>query len=336
MSGNSSTSRKTPDPVPASGTSPPLGDKRAVPGLALYTVLVPVLAGAAVLTAAACAPAMGVFLAVLTLALTAWSARRLAGLAGRAEGERCLLTAKLMQSQKLAAVGELSSGIAHEINNPLAIISQEAELCGALVEAKGAMDPELADCLAEIARQVARGRDITRRLLDFSRKMEPVTQLESLDRAVEDMVVLVEKEARLRNVNVIRRYDPDAPRLLIDVPLLRQAVINLLTNALDALEEKDQAGGEEAHGTIVVSTWRSGPGEAAITVADDGPGVARENLARVFHPFFTTKPPGKGTGLGLSITHNIVERMGGRMEVVSEPGQGAAFTIHLPLKGETP
>jgi len=332
MNENASTPQKLPSS--ALSRSPGSDAGAEIPGLGLHAALIPMLAGAGTLTAVVCAPALGILVAVLVAALVAWSSRRLAGLARRAESERCVLDGKLMQSQKLAAVGELSSGIAHEINNPLAIISQEAELALTLLTAKGVSDPDLEDCLSEIARQVARGREITRRLLDFARKMDPVAQLESLDRVLEDMALLVEKEARLRNITVIRRYDPGLSRMMIDVPLLRQAVINLLTNALDALDEKAAASGEDAHGTIVVSTGTNAAGEAYVTVADDGPGIPGENLARIFHPFFTTKPPGKGTGLGLSIAHNIVERMGGRLDVASEPGMGAAFTIYLPAKGE--
>lgn len=295
-------------------------------GLGLHTVLVPILAACGALTAAFSPPATAVLLAFLLLGLCGWSSRRLAGLVRQSESERRLLDEQLLQSQKLAAVGELSSGIAHEINNPLAIVSQEAELVRTLLDSRDGLSPELADSLHEIAVQVDRGRDITRRLLDFSRKMEPVAQFEALDKIIEDMVVLVEKEAGLKEARVARRYDRNLPPVLIDVPLLRQAVINLLTNALDAIPHG---------GTITVATGSAGPDKVCISVADNGPGVAAENLPRIFNPFFTTKPPGKGTGLGLSICHNIVERMGGKILVKSEPGQGAVFTVVLPVKGES-
>jgi len=294
-------------------------------GLGLHTLFIPLLVSCGALAAAFSNPAQAVLIVLLLLALCLWSARRLAGLVRQGESERCLLDEQLLQSQKLAAVGEMSSGIAHEINNPLAVISQEAELVKTLLESRQALTPEIADSLREIAAQVARGRDITRGLLDFSRKMEPVAQRESLDRIIEDMVVLVEKEAGLTGARVERNYDPDLAPITADAPLLRQAVINLLTNALDAAGEG---------GVITVSTGRAGKEAAFVSVADDGPGIAAEDIQRIFNPFFTTKPPGKGTGLGLSICHNIVARMGGVIDVKSEPGRGAVFTIVLPAKGE--
>ena len=297
------------------------------PGLRLHTRVVPAVAACGVL-AAAVSPPPGVALAcLLVLGLCVWSSRRLAGLVRQSESECCLLDEQLIQSQKLAAIGELSSGIAHEINNPLAIISQEAELVRTLLTGTNALSPDVDDSLREIASQVSRGRDITRGLLDFSRKMAPVAQLEALDKVIEDMVVLVEREAARKGTRVERRYAPDLPPLMIDVPLLRQVVINLLTNALDAAGEG---------GTITVSTCVCGPGKVCINVADNGPGIAPGDLPRLFNPFFTTKPPGKGTGLGLSISHNIVERMGGRITVQSQPGKGAVFTVMLPRKGEAP
>jgi signal transduction histidine kinase len=151
--------------------------------------------------------------------------------------------------------------------------------------------------------------------------MEPVLQEEALERVIEDMALLVEREAMGKGVAIVRAYAPELPLVRTDVPLLRQVVLNLLTNALQATPQG---------GTITLSTRRD-EARAHIVGADTGAGIASENLAKIFDPFFTTKEPGQGTGLGLSLSHGIVERLGGTLTVDSAPGQGATFTVSLPL-----
>jgi signal transduction histidine kinase len=289
-----------------------------------HTVLAPLLAGAAVLAALVAPPLAGLALALCAGGLCVGSALILARRVRRGEREVCELDLRLIQSQKLAAIGELSSGIAHEINNPLAIISQELDLVRDIAGGRELTAADLAearDSLEEIGRQVDRCRLITHKLLGFARKMEPVLQVEALDRVIEDMALLVEREAAGRGVAIARHYAPNLPPVRTDVPLLRQVVLNLLTNALQATPQG---------GTITLST-RAAEGRAHIVVADTGEGIAPENLAKVFNPFFTTKDPGQGTGLGLSLSHGIVERLGGALTVASPPGQGATFTVSLPL-----
>ena len=241
----------------------------------------------------------------------------------------CQLDEQLMQSQKLASIGELSAGVAHEINNPLAIIAQEAEWMQHILKADAFKDfteiSELNDSLGAIVQQVERSREITHKLLDFARKVEPVLQGANINGLVEDMARLVEKEATLANITLIRRYQDSLPLLNTDPPRVRQVVLNLLTNAIQAIQRG---------GTIIITTRQTVGDSVEIIIEDSGMGIPKENLHKVFDPFFTTKPPGKGTGLGLSICHGIVEKLGGRISVKSEVGKGTTFTVSLPVDGE--
>jgi len=252
--------------------------------------------------------------------------RHLTRLVAKANEQKCRLDQQLIQSQKLAAIGELSSGIAHEINNPLAIMGQETEWSKHLLkddnlQAPGAPD-ELRDSLREIVSQVERCKEITHKLLDFARKKEPLIQGADVNRLIEDMARLVEKEAAQKNIQLIRAYARNLPRVPTDPPLLRQVVLNILNNAAYAIG-KD--------GTITITT-RQAADAVELTFSDTGCGIPKEQLDKIFDPFFTTKPPGKGTGLGLSISHSIVVKLGGRITVASEVGRGTTFTIHLPVE----
>ncbi|MHC1788078.1 sensor histidine kinase [Solidesulfovibrio sp.] len=294
------------------------------PPLWPHTLLAPALAGAAVLLALAAPPVVGFALALFAGAVCIGSALVLARRVRSGERELHDLDMRLLQSQKLAAIGELSSGIAHEINNPLAIITQEIDLARELFGPGGCPDPgdlgDIRDSLDEISRQVVRCRQITHKLLNFARKMEPVIQEETLERVIEDMALLVEREAKGRGVAIVRAYDASLPPVRTDVPLLRQVILNLLTNALHATPQG---------GSITLAT-RPQNGQVVIEVRDTGCGIPPENLPKIFNPFFTTKEPGKGTGLGLSVSHGIVARLGGTLTAQSTPGHGATFTVALP------
>jgi two-component system NtrC family sensor kinase len=241
-----------------------------------------------------------------------------------------LLDERLLQSQKLAAIGELSAGIAHEINNPLAIIRQEAEWMAHLLQKLGGAHlketEELQGSVRQIVQQVDRCTEIIRNLLDFARKRDPVIQAVEVNRIIEDMTMLVEKEARHNNITIVRQYDQDLPPIYSDAPQLRQVILNFLTNATYAI-------GKE--GVITITTRLNGSEAVDIVISDTGCGITAENLQKIFDPFFTTKPPGKGTGLGLSICHGIIQRLGGRIAVASQVGQGTTFTITLPRSRES-
>ncbi len=238
-----------------------------------------------------------------------------------------LLDERLLQAQKLASIGELSAGIAHEINNPLATIRQEAEwmqqLLKKLEPAGRAELEELQGSVRQIILQVDRCTEIIKNLLDFARKRQPVIQAVDLTRIIADMTMLVEKEAKHRGIKIIRDHDRELPTIYSDAPQLRQVVLNLLTNATHAIGQ---------NGEITIVTRAEKNGGISLAITDTGCGILPEDLPKVFDPFFTTKPPGQGTGLGLSICHGIIQRLGGDITVKSTVGQGTTFTVRLPRR----
>jgi len=240
-----------------------------------------------------------------------------------------LLDERLLQSQKLAAIGELSAGIAHEINNPLAIIRQEAEWMQHLLKKLGGGPKELGELqgsVRQIVQQVDRCTEITRNLLDFARKRDPVIQAVEVNRIIENMTMLVEKEAKHKNIAIVRHYDATLPVIYSDAPQLRQVILNFLTNATHAIG---------TDGVVTITTRLNGGDAVDIVISDTGCGIPADHLSKIFDPFFTTKPPGQGTGLGLSICHGIILRLGGRITVESTVGQGTEFTITLPRSRES-
>lgn len=271
------------------------------------------------------APAL--ILALAAAAGVFWAVSWVAEQAARSRLEECRLEEELLQSQKMAAIGQLSSGIAHEINTPLAVIGQEAELGlmeldGPECKAQPGLDAAR-DNLRQIALQVERCREITHKLLSLSRKMKAIVQDTDVNALTEDMVRLVEKEARLKNIDMHRNYAESLPPVATDPALLRQVILNLLNNA-------NQAVGRDGH--VLVSTDMPLRDRVRISVEDSGPGISPENMAKLFTPFFTTKPPGQGTGLGLSMCMTIMQRLGGAIQAASPPGRGARFEILLPLR----
>jgi two-component system NtrC family sensor kinase len=264
----------------------------------------------------------GIFVAFITFLTTRNLLQKLAA----AKEQTFFLDEKLVQSQKLASIGELSAGIGHEINNPLAIISQETEWMQHLLKRIGERDPkevaELKDSLKEVLRQVDRCREVTQNLLEFARKKEPVFQEVNVNKLIDDLSRLVEKETIQDHIEIRREFQQDLPLVHTDAPSLRQVVLNLLTNALHAVQ-KD--------GRIRIATKSSENGSVDIIVEDTGCGIPKDHLTKIFDPFFTTKPEGKGTGLGLSICHGIVDKLGGRISVSSEVGKGSTFVVTLPI-----
>jgi two-component system NtrC family sensor kinase len=259
---------------------------------------------------------------LLLAALSLVTVRQILGQKATAEREKDWSAEQLLQSQKLASIGELSAGIAHEINNPLAIIRQEAEWLLHLFKKESPPDAaEIKNCLTEVVHQVDRAREITHNLLNFARRQQPVVQAVDLNRLVEDMTLLVAKEAQHHQIAVVKQLQPDLPSINSDAPLLRQVILNLLNNAI-------QATGPD--GTVTVTTRVVEPNQVMVQIDDTGHGIPKENLAQIFDPFFTTKPQGKGTGLGLSICHGIIERLGGKISAASEVGKGSSFTVKLP------
>ena len=232
--------------------------------------------------------------------------------------------AEALRGEKLASVGLLAAGIAHELNNPLTGVLTFTTLMRKKMP-DGSQDAEDLDL---VIRETKRCATIIRRLLDFARDKSPEKKFGDLNRLIEDTVRIVERPAHLRDIEVILELDPKLPEVWMDGDLVKQVVMNMLVNAQHAVNEK---------GTITVRT-RNGPPAAdgtptvEIDIIDTGCGIAREDLSRIFDPFFTTKGVGKGTGLGLSVSHGIVEAHGGRIEVQSERGVGTTFRVFLPIQ----
>jgi two-component system NtrC family sensor kinase len=233
-----------------------------------------------------------------------------------------------IQSSKMAALGKMAAGIAHEINNPLAVIGEKAGWIKDLLKmedvSKSPNFQELADAVAKIEYHMVRAKTVTHRLLGFARRMEPVTERVNLNKVLDDSIDFLENEARYRNIDIQTDYSPDLPLTATDPAQLQQVFLNILNNAIDAIG-KD--------GEIILNTkYIRKNNELAVEIADNGPGISKEIVDKIFDPFFTTKEVGKGTGLGLSISYSIVEKLGGRMMVASEEGQGTTFSIYLPVK----
>jgi two-component system NtrC family sensor kinase len=260
--------------------------------------------------------------------ITIGFARRLVGRIAKADREKEMLNEQIIQSGKLSALGELAAGVAHEINNPLAIMIEEAgwvmdmmgDEAGCLAGSPQRQEYERA--MRQIDTQGRRCKEITHKLLGFARRTDAPVQLTQLNDLVAEVIELIERPASYANVQIARDLAPDLPRVNASPSELQQVLINLIKNASDALEGRG--------GSIDVSTRPEGSMAVLLTVRDNGPGIPEEVLPRIFDPFFTTKAVGQGTGLGLSICFGIVSKLGGQIEVKSGKGEGATFLVRLP------
>jgi two-component system, NtrC family, sensor kinase len=265
-------------------------------------------------------------------------------IAGALEEERARLRAKvaeveaanralaaanetLLRTERLATVGRLAAGIAHEVGNPLGAITGYAELARSRLRREGgAVDPEVEDFLSRVAGEARRIDAVVRDLLDFARPADLAVGAVGLGAAVESSVRVAQLQPRCRTVAVATRLPPDLPRVRADERRLSQVIVNLILNAADAM------GGQ---GRVSIAAWPERDG-VVVEVADSGPGIPPEHLPRVFDPFFTTKAPGQGTGLGLAISHRIVESFGGELGASNAPGGGAVFRLRLRAAGGEP
>ncbi|MEP6493179.1 MAG: PAS domain S-box protein [bacterium] len=229
------------------------------------------------------------------------------------------LADQLMQQEKLAAVGQLVSGVAHELNNPLASVMAFAQL----LLAAPADAPHDRGAIEAINQESKRAAKIVSNLLTFARQHQPERTIADLNRVIDDTLELRRYALRVAQIDVQTRLDPRLPMTWADPFQLQQVVLNLITNAEQALSTWD---GERK---IVLTTAHQG-GHLVIRVGDSGPGIAPEHLSRIFNPFFTTKAVGEGTGLGLSISDGIIREHGGRIRAESRQGRGATFVIELP------
>ena len=229
---------------------------------------------------------------------------------------------QLLQSRKIAAIGTLTSGIAHELNNPINNIFLTAE---ALKEDFHELSKEEALSLVQdVLTQSERAAEIVRELLDFSRSERPEFEAVAIAALLTDTLKLVRNQLMLNGIELQHDIPETLPVISGDRKSLRQAFLNLLINAIQAM-----SGG----GTLSIRAYvPNGEPWLKVDVEDTGEGIAPEHLSRIFEPFFTTKEVGRGTGLGLSVTYGIIEKHGGRIEVASVKGRGSNFTVSLPLK----
>lgn len=227
---------------------------------------------------------------------------------------------QLVQSEKLASLGKLAAGVAHEINNPLGGILMYAKM---MLEDMSPDDPRTED-LKQIIEQTLRSKEIVRGLLEFARQTGKEKGVVDLNHSLDQALALFENQAIFHNIDIIREFDQQLPQITGDSSQLNQVFINLIINAADAMPNK---------GTLRIQTHYHPEQEiVGISFEDNGCGIPKKNFSKIFDPFFTTKDVGKGTGLGLSMSYGIIERHGGKITVQSQINKGTIFTIELPIE----
>jgi histidine kinase len=239
----------------------------------------------------------------------------------------------LIQAAKMATLGEMSAGVAHELNQPLSIMATAGNFLSKQAVRGDAPEPELLKEVAgEILAQVERAKRIINHLRQFGRKAKVGRAKISLGEPIQGVFQLLWQQLRVHGIAFSCDLPDDLPAIWGDVNRLEQVFINLVLNALDAIEKRRQEGSLQ-EGTIAIRAWRE-DGMVRVSVTDNGSGIPQDEQERIFEPFFTTKEVGKGTGLGLSISYGIVRDYGGTIEVSSQPGQGATFLLGFPVARE--
>ncbi len=237
---------------------------------------------------------------------------------------------QVIESGKLASIGELAAGIAHEINNHVAIMVEEAGWIEDLLHEDDLIESKNLDefrrSLRQINTQGKRCKEITHKLLSFARKTDSTANDVQVNDCIREMVSLTSQMARYNNVSFETNLEDGIPFVRISPAELQQVILNLINNAIDAMEKSG--------GIIKIETKQSKleKNSLVIIIEDNGPGIPKDNLERIFDPFFTTKAVGKGTGLGLSICYGIVQKMGGKIDVTSQVGVGTRFRIWIPFQ----
>jgi two-component system NtrC family sensor kinase len=252
--------------------------------------------------------------------------------------EKKALGNQLIRATQLAEIGEMATGFAHEINNPLQIIKSEHALIMSLLEDMAtAIDFEtikemndLMDSLDQIQLQVNRCSKITHAILKYGRKNEIERRRLEPSEVIPEIIQMIEKKASVSGIEIVRDFAEDAPCFIGDPAQFQQVLLNFINNAMDAIGERHGVSG----GILTLRTRKKEDGQLAVDISDNGTGISPENMGKIFSPFFTTKPVGKGTGLGLSVCFGIIGNFGGTIEVASEPNVGTTFTITLPADTE--
>lgn len=270
------------------------------------------------------------FLSLFSILLISFFlAKKIVGRMEEVDRERVKMHEQIIEAGKLASIGELAAGIAHEVNNPVAIMVEEAGWMEDLLE-EGELQSrdtlyEFRRALKQIRAQGIRCKQITHKLLSFARKTDSKLYNLNLNELIEEVVGLSQRTARYRNIKIETKLSPDIPPITASPSEIQQVLLNLINNAIDAIG-KD--------GGVVIIITHVDDGFVVVDVSDTGRGIPQADIQRIFDPFFTTKPVGKGTGLGLSICYGIIDRMGGRISVNSAPGKGTTFHVRLPIGTE--
>ena len=253
-------------------------------------------------------------------------------LISKADTKSEAMNKQVVESGKLATIGELAAGIAHEINNPVAIMVEEAGWIGDLLEEEDLKEcenlEEFTRALEKINTQGRRCKEITHKLLSFARKTDTTINDVQVNEVITEMISLTDKMAKYNKITIETDLHEGIPYIRISPSELQQVILNLINNAIDAMEK---TGGKIKIKTKISAIEKN---HLVISMEDNGPGIPKDNLGRIFDPFFTTKAVGKGTGLGLSICYGIIQKMEGKIDVHSQVGAGTKFRIWIPFQKE--
>jgi two-component system NtrC family sensor kinase len=246
----------------------------------------------------------------------------------RSNRQQAQLNEELVQSSKMAALGKLAAGVAHEVNNPLAVIREKAGWMRDLLEEEDVKASpnfqEFEDAVTKIEQHVERAGNVVHRMLGFARRMEPVCNDIHVNDVLRQTTAFLDNEMRFRGIELAWNLDQQLPTIQSDAAQIQQVILNLVNNAIDAIDR---------NGCITISTGFEAQSDTVrISVRDNGPGMDKDVQRRIFDPFFTTKKVGEGTGLGLSISYSIISKLGGSIRFESEVGKGTEFIILLPVK----
>jgi len=248
---------------------------------------------------------------------------------------RLMAQQQLIQASKMATLGEMATGVAHELNQPLSVIKTASSFLMRKVEKKEPIKEEILKTMAEeIDSHVDRASKIISHMREFSRKSEVVKEAVPVNEVLGKALDFFSQQFKLREIHLVREFEQSLPVILADANRLEQVFINLLTNARDAIERKWEEREHTDKTKIISVETSSGGGLVTIRVRDTGTGIPKNVLDKIFEPFFTTKKVGKGTGMGLSISYGIVQDYDGTIKVETEEGEGTTFIVQFPVSSE--